>query len=63
MTEQSDEQYTDQDSEPTMTAPGEGRPDGTEASLPTERSDDDKESPPDDAQGTRRKEGYFDQPE
>ncbi|ONI69200.1 hypothetical protein BWI15_21505 [Kribbella sp. ALI-6-A] len=63
MTEPSDDQYTDQDSEPTMTAPTEGRPDGTEASQPTERSDDDGELPPDDAQGTRRKEGYFEQPE
>ncbi|WP_432950773.1 hypothetical protein ACQPXM_19995 [Kribbella sp. CA-253562] len=63
MTEQSDEQYTDQDSEPTMTAPGEGRPDGTEASQPAARSDDDGEARPDDAQGTRRKEEYFDQPE
>jgi hypothetical protein len=61
MTQHSDDDQYDQDAEPTMTAPGEGRPDGTETSRP---SGGDKVEPgEDDAQGTRRKEGYFEQPE
>ncbi|MEU0090049.1 hypothetical protein [Kribbella sp. NPDC006257] len=38
-------EFEDQDSEPTMTAPGEGRPDGTAAPVRDEDDDEDGEAP------------------